>query len=232
MILDELTNTAQWSSDSEQGIDSFYKDNNFNNDVALFKDHYDDTNNNYKADNILIKNGWNRVGIGHFSNAYEKDGYDYILKINRSLDSAFAKFALFSRLSHNIHFPVIGNAKIIRIGKEKYYCYLIEKLYSIPSMKNRQIRNIIEVLLSGNTDSFRAESFEELQDLAPYIPLGDREELVFKKLPRSFFEAITQLKEFSKKTGASLDVMNSGNIMQRKDGTVVFIDPFYFEGEI
>ena len=123
MKLNELNNIP-WSPEDKEAIDSYYGN-------AIFSKKKPSMIEPEGVDDILQAYGWQPIGMGAFSDVYAKEGYEYVLKMNRTPDSAFAKFAILSRASRNPHFPHIGNGKIINIKGHKYIAYLIEFLEPI-----------------------------------------------------------------------------------------------------
>ena len=156
--------------------------------------------------------GWNQIGEpSSFSNVYANDSKPYILKVNRQPDRAFAWFAFLTRKFPNVHFPRIGNMKVMFLGPSarKCYIYLIEKLEEIPT-RHSQDWKYDTYLFSG------------------YIATNEKVDILKKcktdaVKEQSFVDALTILKHHKKNFRVDL---HNENLMQRKDGTIVIIDPF------
>ena len=156
-------------------------------------------------DKKLREMGWFKSGEGMYSDVYENASKSYILKINRSQDLAFDDFVKLTHKFKNKHFPKISDQKEINIDGRKYYIYAIEKLYPLDEY-------------NGNRVYFLIHRFVEY-----YSILG-------KKLRNPNFNDYPELKKaleiITKNNRNHGFDMHRGNVMQRKDGTVVIIDPY------
>lgn len=70
----------------------------------------------YDAGNILIKHGYNNIGIGTFASIFKKSGSNYVLKLFNSRDIPYINFIkIAKKLQSNKYFPkIIGN--IVKIN--------------------------------------------------------------------------------------------------------------------
>ena len=156
--------------------------------------------------------GWNELGDGLYSTVYTNPKKSYVLKVNKISDLGFESFAQFVKKHPNKHFPKIGDVKKVRYSKENYYIYCIEKLYPInPYSTARSIANAIDIAFyrwDGNSvkDSFKGNG--------RYIKF-------FQQHP----SLLSAIKLLVNKFGENNDI-HPDNIMQRKDGTIVIIDPY------
>src|ERR1035441_6235229 len=76
----------------------------------------------------LAKFGWERLGAGVYSSVYGKTKKSYVLKINKRPDEGYEKYVKLIKKYRNKYFPRITDMKVLKIGGEKYYVYLIERL--------------------------------------------------------------------------------------------------------
>jgi len=165
----------------------------------------------------LKKLGWRAVGAGSFSTVYENATSPYLLKVNKYPDVGYSTFAKIAQAHPNKHFPKIGKIKKYEYDDDTYYIYLIEKLKEIPGSSGSDIAQALSKVL--------------------WFPIGTPLARIFnKKTPKIFTKQpglIQALNILNKATGigdgrdsdVSLD-LHGENVMQRKDGTIVIIDPF------
>lgn len=173
--------------------------------------------------------GWEKAGNpSSYSDVFINPNKPYIIKANRVPDAGFAWFAFLTRKFPNPHFPKIGNMKVIKskVGKEKFYVYLIEKLEEV-SIRNtsewKAFTRILNKYISGQY------SLEEAEQYTIKLYGGEIDsEIVQQHLSSiknnfTFLQALDILLKHQK--NFSVDV-HYENIMQRKDGTLVIIDPY------
>lgn len=151
----------------------------------------------------LSQLGWVKLGDGLYSIVYTNPRKSYVLKINKIFDSGFEAFAQFVKSHPNKHFPKIGDVKQVKYANERYYIYCIEKLYPItPLATAMKMADLIDNAFYDDPPKGPAFNF-------------------FQKQPN----LLGAIKLLRNKFGASNDI-HSGNIMQRKDGTIVITDPY------
>ena len=174
---------------------------------------------------ILYDLGWFMVGSGAFSSVYENDKKPYIIKVNNRVDMSFAIFAQWVKQHSNKHFPKIGEMKKYVVGGKKYYIYLIEKLYNVPISRDYAI--YIENLTASFVLNFKTKNrltdHEVIKNFVEDDCGGDMPS-IFKSQP-TLISACKSLALCYYKNKMALDI-HDGNIMQRKNRTVVIIDPF------
>jgi hypothetical protein len=197
MTLNELNNIP-WHDKDIEAIDAYYTSDKNEDSVE-----YDGDN----CESILTNLGWCKIGDGAFSDVYVRDDYPYVLKLSRRPDTTFAKFAIISRKNKNKHFPMIGNGKIIKIGKCRYVAYLIEKLYDLESSKVSLMSEILTRISNRAANGF------------------DRSAIVIHSIPETLIDAAVIIGKCAKLINANID-LHSQNIMKRADGTIVISDPY------
>ena len=165
----------------------------------------------------LNKLGWKLLNNnGSFSVIYWNPRKSYVLKINRVEDDSYQNYVKLIHTYSNKHFPRIGDMKVLRIGKINYYVYLIEKLQTLP--KAGAISYIIDRAFNALDSS---EDFSEKGCMdALKQEFNGRLPKILKD--KSLIDAIRLL---TIDTTIFWD-MHSENIMLRKDGTIVIIDPY------
>lgn len=236
MKIFELKRTAEFDPEFDQYA------------AELYRDEY--PYNGFKKDSVFVKRlenlGWKMLDYGLYSAVFYNSSKPYILKVNKRNDRAFSWFVMLTRKFPNKHFPIIGNMKIITIkhpperdymkylpyavGKrppEKYYAYLIEKLYPLQTevekdvgsacntitynLENIGITNIqiIQHLIQQNFNKKVIQYFKDNEDLidALKILFDNRGQKQFGE-PQTWFD------------------LGSNNVMKRIDGTIVISDPF------
>jgi hypothetical protein len=210
MNLNELTRTLPIEPNAMNVINSYYqKIPSFPNDIDKKNDAID-----FEADQELVQQmamiGWcESTTVGWYSTVFSKPGENYVLKVNKREDHPYAWFAFLTRKFPNPHFPKIGNAKFINIGKERYRVYAIEKLQ--PFKEHWDARSIAAFCKVTVTEK------EDLQTTLKYakrFDLGDQEE--------SLITACDILRKYNQ--GYYVDI-HTNNIMLRGE-TIVIIDPF------
>jgi hypothetical protein len=156
----------------------------------------------------LEKKGWTYVDHGRFSTVFMNRAGTAILKINKKRDPAYEHFLQIIKTYPSKHFPKISDR--IEIGK-KYYAYLIERLYPV----------------SNDTSSMIGATSTYLKlDKMKWIPNNYQEEME-EKLRKKDPELYNVLKILvDSAAGFEIDITGT-NIMKRKSGTIVIIDPYY-----
>lgn len=168
--------------------------------------------------------GWKRIGTGYFSYVYQNPKSDFILKVNRVYDSGYARFVLLTKKFSNPHFPRIGNMKYLNVGGKKYYMYLIEPLQEITTnkVKWKTLAYTLQRIIS-HPDWTLEDVFREIKSIFPeYTPHFNAIRKMLANDP-TLMEACKILTNHLSKNELDL---HYGNLMLRKDGTVVIIDPF------
>lgn len=170
--------------------------------------------------------GWKHIGSGVFSSVFSNPRKPYIIKVNDGVDKAFAIFAKFAKKFPNIHFPMIGEMKQFKYKNKIYYIYLIEKLYPIGN-KAYDYAPDINDLTSAFILNLRSKKPKSDEEVYKDFVLDDNSlSNIFKKQP-TLIRACKSLANCYKASSIRLVIdIHEGNIMKRKDGTIVVIDPF------
>lgn len=167
----------------------------------------------------LEKMGWEMVSEGSYSLVFSNPAKSYILKVNKRPDPAFAKFAALARRSKNSHFPKISDMKRLRLYKNTYHIYLIEKLVPVAKSIAQNLADAIENIGEQARFKKRIITVEELAE----IFMEPKIKYYLKRNP-SLITA-SSLLGLKRAPGLWFDLHNE-NIMKRTDGTVVIIDPY------
>ena len=171
----------------------------------------------------LKKLGWKNIGKGSFSLVFTKPNLPYVLKVNKQPDPAFLYFAKLSIDYPSRHFPKIGNMKKIEYENEPYYIYTIEKLYPITN-----VPGIVELFTFAQLlDNIARMPREPLERLLR-ITNGMNDKL--QKWIRSHPGLINACQLIGKFKPAGIIDIHEDNIMKRRDGTIVVVDPYAFFG--
>ncbi len=158
-----------------------------------------------KFENKMRQLGWKMIGDGAYSIVYKNPKNDYVLKVNKVADRAFSYFVNLISKHQSIHFPHI---KAIREFGGSLNAYLIEPLYSMKFPTIQKKKMFLE-----NCIYFSDKPYASIED-APYptptFPLSLKEDIQFLSINKSNY---------------FMDI-HADNLMQRKDKTIVIIDPY------
>lgn len=153
----------------------------------------------------LEKYGWKYHDGGAYSNVYTNSRKPYVLKINTEFDPAFQRFVNLIKKYPNKHFPQISDMKEYKVGRKKYYIYMIEKLYKV---KDQFISSLIRDYTDYNGD--------DLENI-------DTDYLEYLNKHKDFWAALNIIIKNQK--DYEIDLHND-NFMKRKNGTIVLTDPY------
>lgn len=185
----------------------------------------------------LKDNNWHEIGAGLFGKVYSNNSKPYVLKLYKTSDVSYTHFLNSIDQYNNIHVPKIGKARTIEIP-EKINIVQIEKLNKIEYFSDTydycdfvpvlidyyDIDNYNELL--NKINSLDDETIEEIIfDYKLKYEININSLLKFVKKQKSLFEFVIQL--FWQKPNNSTFDLHGGNFMQRKDGTIVVIDPYF-----
>ena len=154
----------------------------------------------------LRKLGWEKIGAGGYSTVFEKVGEQYLLKVNDDFDRPYTDFVKITRRFKSTHFPIIVNSRTFKVDTRDYRIYLVEKLYKIPAPIAIELADTIRIVMRG----------------AGTRPGDPQVQRILENQPGLLIAA----KKLAANKGSNAIDMHSGNIMQRKDGTIVIIDPY------
>ena len=169
----------------------------------------------------LKKYGWKLLGEGAASGVWLHPRIDKVLKINIFPDSAYDEFVKIIHDHPNIHFPVIYDASEILKGKYPFKAYFMEKLIPVSLVNSDSIAAAI-----NNVAKYHDKSIEELLERPSLWSLRD----YLEELPDDLLEAARIVGRCANNKTGRIDI-HYQNIMRRKDGTIVIIDPYYNEYE-
>lgn len=190
------------------------------------------------ADILENELGWRDIGSGKFANVYEVPGKNYVVKVWTD-DEPYEIFLKYILTHPNKHFPkVLGRLKSIPAmykrtdRKETVKMVKLERLEPCPAKTYEMVESILRGSRSykhtyyvdkdyqkkdGSIITVKRERFE-YHDLSEIFPQTD-----------SIFDVYHTMMEDLDDTRCSPDVTNR-NIMQRSDGTIVLIDPLWYDG--
>ena len=211
MFLTELSRPKIGKRVTNTAFDYFKQRHPYNNDS--FKDNiklYLDINLNKN----LNKLGWTKAGAGAYSSVYKNPNKSFVLKINKRPDKGYEEYVNVIKRYRNKHFPRISDMKVMKIGKDNYYVYLIEKLKALPrsDLIAFDIKDAIDALYGCDYKDM-GESLLEYFDKMP----------LFRRNP----DLIRAVYIVANNIGYNFDIdIHGGNIMKRADGTIVITDPY------
>ena len=174
--------------------------------------------------NTYFKNlGWNRVGVGYFSEVYANPKKNYVIKVNKQPDRSYERFIDFVKQHPNKHFPVVSDVKLIMLAGAKFYIYALERLGEFTS----PLKNVESKIIANLLQEIGLYPDDDLDVIVD-------EDLRFNDIPElkawinqqpGLVKAVRMLGKYRGKSG--LDIWEN-NLMQRKDGTIVITDPYGF----
>jgi hypothetical protein len=170
-----------------------------------------------ELDEQMNRLGWKEVGSGMYGIVYANENKSYVLKITKDYDSGYEHYVNVIHRFPNKHFPKISDMKKLRIGKRNYYIYLIEKLITIPTITGDKIAEYFDTAIDAYFGVSRSQMDRELN-----LYFHNRVPKVIANDP-SMREALYIV---ANKQGKVFSDMHGGNIMKRKDGTIVITDPY------
>ena len=188
---------------------------------------YLDSEYGFKADEIfemqLKKMGWKLLDLGKYSAVFEHPKKNYVLKVNFVPDKGYAQYVNIIKHSRNPHFPKISDVKTLTVKSRNnknhkdttrsFSVYLIEKLYPLAKEERRTLSEALENIVDWPSHSL-ADIFNKIYGIA--IPSILEEHPVLVKAARII----------GKNKGIFYNDLHAGNIMKRKDGTIVITDPY------
>ena len=190
-----------------------------------------------KIDTVLTQSGYRRLGYGADKSVWFKEGENVvgiIMPSHKRLDTAMKSFLRLFQLSQdnpdNNYLPKFarlsdenGNLDYYReftIDNKKFVQYGMERLYPL---RNKDVIDVITMMrkfVSRNLDYNTVNVllkyyFEKNPTLLDNIPdvkqLYETVKLIIQSAPSDIF----------------IDILDNKNVMQRLDGTPVFVDPYY-----
>jgi len=173
----------------------------------------------------FLKLGWKEIGIGMYAAVFANPNKSFVLKVVHMQDKGYEEYANLIKRHRNKHFPIISDRKKIEIrtahNVNSVYVYMIEKLKP-----------------TGKASWTFAEVFDNIMH-NPTIELDKLFTIYTKNKYRDVIEMLKNNPSLVKalrilgknRWDSSMNYvcgidMHSGNIMQRKDGTIVITDPY------
>ena len=181
----------------------------------------------YIITNKLAALGWTFSGKGCFSNVYTNPKKNYVLKLNYRGDDGFLRYANIVRQHPNKHFPVISALKTVNVGPKWMPIYrslfLIEKLGPIRYEDAVPYISAFEEIMT-----FFSTHLEDL--IEKDTTMKERDPKYFNNTVLTLLyknpELLQALQFLGQNKGDNFIDMHTGNIMHRKDGTIVITDPY------
>lgn len=173
-----------------------------------------------------LLDGKKMIGRGVFSMVFEGTRKNTVLKMTVDNIGYYAFNDYMCGVRHK-HFPRVtdchGEIGTVRLGKheESIYLYEMERLQplKVGSEARRLARSIANAAATASGQHFWRTS----EDIRAMLTFGSM--LQDKSLPRSIRNALQQLEEFcGRMPGGSVD-LHMHNMMMRKNGDLVIIDP-------
>jgi hypothetical protein len=165
----------------------------------------------------LEKMGWEKIGWGVFSSIYGNPKKSFVLKVNKREDKGYERYATIIKKNPNKFFPKISDMKVMKIGKNNYCVYLIEKLEEIPLARAQRYEKIFDTAMASQ---FRAANTPDIESLVLYF--NGKIPLIFKQNP----DLVLALNIIANDQGSKYMDLHQNNMMQRANGTLVITDPY------
>lgn len=173
-----------------------------------------DTGDPFKVGEVLFDMGYHHVDAGAFSNVYAKEISRYVIKIGYIQDDCHLIFSDYAT-QHYRKNPHLPKMKTVKFPVKNYigFVSIIEKLEPLDPEYANKINDVWYKYRKNINDPYVDAS------IMKYIPIKSH---MRKNL--GVFHTINQLRKLTAGTGCKFD-LHAGNIMKRKDGTIVLIDP-------
>jgi predicted O-linked N-acetylglucosamine transferase (SPINDLY family) len=193
--------------------------------------------------NQLTAAGYKSIGKGIDAIVFTKKDDTDVVKVfigekDRKTDSAAAGFlamAKFSKENPNIHLPKFGPIEKRKFGTEELYQVNMEKLHKLndlewtlvyamtrAAMYNQSYEDVIKTLENHGSKALPKYQTEVQKEKKKLLQLAEKN--------KNLFSLMQQLHTISKDSDLEFDLLNEQghNVMKRKDGTLVIVDPFAF----
>lgn len=175
--------------------------------------------------------GLKKLGHGAFGIVLQSPDPNWVYKVIEK-DPAYEEYIDFITENPNNHYPKIKRVKKMtsffkryQLQEDKFTVIVIEKLEPIPKEKQKFIVDLAN---------------EDVDDIPEYTPDGDTNDSRFtleeimshnwgewtaENLWGAYYAALTLRRSELRRDSETYIDLHAGNIMQRKDGTIVIIDP-------
>jgi hypothetical protein len=166
--------------------------------------------------NRFKDSGWYPFEGGRDQAVLSKRNSPYVLKIvgrgsHNRIDAIRQYVNFFRHNQHNPHFPKVGGDRMLTWEGKKYYAYTQEELTGLPS---DAIMDYLEATMESFGHSGKQPNFDK-------IPEG-----LSVKQVKGLMNAVNELLASGIGNTHVFDLSNVLNIMQRKNGQLVIVDPF------
>lgn len=192
----------------------------------------------------LADAGYKSIGKGIDAIVFAKKDSPDVIKVlvgerDRKTNNAAAGFLAFAEFCKTVkspHLPKFGNITKMKIDTEEVYQVSMERLYKLSEDEDDVSWIMARFAEFGNSFEDVIKDIEETGSGAhpkyrKEIALRQSKQIKIAQKNQSVFPIMQQLhKHASSLKGMSLDLVNdvSHNIMKRRDGTWVIVDPFAF----
>ena len=187
----------------------------------------------------LLKNRFKPIGTGWFSAVFAKSGHNRVVKISTQADHCWIAFAQYAQSkTNNPHLPHIPWIKRYQGEREgipqEFFITIIERLTPLTDQAISRITDpgvLLGLIHYADLDSSTEESIDAAISKVgnSYNAGGTREfyrpDALIKYKNHPFIKAIIAINNLP---GGCVKDLHSGNLMVRKDGTVVIIDPLAY----
>jgi hypothetical protein len=145
-----------------------------------------------------------------------------VLKLTLISDPGYNQYVKSIRSHLNKYFPKISDLKTLTVAGEDFGIYLIEKLAKIREPLDEIYAEIFRSMMEVGTGAITIQNTPAPQEYSQ----RQWENILDKVLSnKELMTAMQLVVSWSKKSKFKID-MHRGNIMQRKDGTIVITDPY------
>ena len=191
-------------------------------------------NTQWKSPNQTIrwlrKNGFKQIGRGWFAVVFAKAGHNRVVKISTAQDDCWIAFAQYAQTkTNNPHLPKIPWIKRYQGDRhgiaQEFFITIIERLdplndQTIPRITDKGV--LFGIMLFANLDFSTVDSIEDAYNNQPGLSMANDPEIITKYRNHPFIKTV---QEINRLPGDCTSDLHSGNLMIRKDGTVVITDP-------
>lgn len=186
----------------------------------------------------LNDKGFELVGDGTWSSAWISDECDFIVKTGSMKNNIFKKFVDYCHSTKDKHLPKFGQFK--KIDSDTFVIFM-EKLYPSDFSRNlswflreysEHVRKI-NMSYKESLETFFGKRNINENDILPYIEdwLDEEKNVNIRRMKINGAAQIDSLTktvyDATNGIGIPLDDIGPGNIMERRDGTLVLNDPIY-----
>lgn len=178
----------------------------------------------------LIDSGYSKAAEGVFGQVYSKSDDNFVIKISKKMDPFYLRFAEYAKKNKDRHLPRLTVKPYIPRGETHPYFFVayIEKLYPLSIDKHEYW------LLSLAFSAFSKIANKKIT-LAKQIAILKTNDfydeiVAIIRENKSLFLSMNKFKRAMKNTLGNFQYdLKIDNLMKRKDGTIVIIDPLSYK---